>query len=41
MERSLLAMLFVRPFRCLSCNLRFFRWSLTTNPNSSRPVATH
>jgi len=39
-ERSLLAMIFVRPFRCLNCDLRFFRWSFTAHPNSPRPAAT-
>jgi len=33
-ERRILAMLFVRPFRCESCDLRFFRWSINVNPNS-------
>jgi predicted Zn-ribbon and HTH transcriptional regulator len=32
-ERRILAMLFVRPFRCVSCDLRFFRWSISVNPN--------
>jgi hypothetical protein len=34
-------MLFVRPFRCERCDLRFFRWSVTPNPNSSRPATTY
>jgi hypothetical protein len=37
-ERRILAMIFVRPFRCERCDLRFFRWSFTTNSNSSRPA---
>ena len=40
MER-ILAMMFVRPFRCERCDLRFFRWSFTANPNSSRPATTY
>lgn len=41
LERGLLAMLLVRPFRCLACDLRFFRWSVTAHPNASRSAATH
>lgn len=26
-ERILLTMVFVRPFRCVKCDARFFRWS--------------
>ena len=40
MER-ILSMMFVRPFRCEGCDLRFFRWSFTANPNSSRPATTY
>ena len=36
LESSLLAMLFIRPFRCLSCDHRFFRWSFNANPSSQR-----
>jgi predicted Zn-ribbon and HTH transcriptional regulator len=32
-ERRILTMVFVRPFRCAICNFRFFRWSIATNPN--------
>ena len=39
-ERKLLAIIFVRPFRCGECDYRFFRWSLTANPNASRPATT-
>jgi predicted Zn-ribbon and HTH transcriptional regulator len=34
-EKRILAMLFVRPFRCEACDYRFFRWSINVNPNSS------
>jgi hypothetical protein len=35
-ERVILAVVFVRPFRCEVCDLRFFRWSLATGPNGSQ-----
>lgn len=35
-EKVLLAMIFVRPFRCEWCDARFFRWSLSENPNAAR-----
>lgn len=38
LETSLFAVLFIRPFRCLRCDLRFFRWSLSANPGSQRPL---
>jgi hypothetical protein len=34
-ESGILAMIFVRPFRCERCDYRFFRWSLLANPNPS------
>jgi len=37
MEKAFLALIFRRPFRCEGCDFRFFRWSFTTNHNSSRP----
>lgn len=40
-ERKILAAIFVRPFRCERCNFRFFRWSLTPNPNASRQAASY
>jgi hypothetical protein len=40
-ERRILAVIFVRPFRCERCELRFFRWSRAANPNSSRPATTN
>jgi hypothetical protein len=33
-ERGILTMIFMRPFRCDICDFRFFRWSIATNPNS-------
>jgi len=40
-EKTILAMIFVRPFRCERCDSRFFRWSFSTNPNAPRAAATH
>jgi predicted Zn-ribbon and HTH transcriptional regulator len=39
LESRLLALLFIHPFRCLSCDHRFFRWSLNPNPSRQRPEA--
>jgi len=39
-ERRILAMLFIRPFRCGSCDYRFFRWSIPVDPNSSAAATT-
>lgn len=39
-EHVILAMIFVRPFRCERCDFRFFRCSLTANHNSSRSATT-
>jgi len=36
LEKGILAMIFIRPFRCEKCDLRFFHWSSRTNPNASR-----
>ena len=38
LESAFLAVLFIRPFRCLTCRHRFFRWSLSPNPGPSRPI---
>jgi hypothetical protein len=38
LERKILPVLFVRPFRCLRCDLRFFRWTLSANTQESRPA---
>jgi hypothetical protein len=42
LESRLFAMLFIRPFRCLACDHRFFRWSLNANPSPqpSEPLRT-
>jgi hypothetical protein len=36
LERKVLAMIFIRPFRCERCDCRFLRWSVTTTPNACR-----
>jgi hypothetical protein len=36
-----LAMMFIRPFRCERCDLRFFRLSFASNPNLSRSTTTY
>ena len=41
MERQILTMIFVRPFRCEKCDCRFFRWSFSTNRNAPRAATTH
>ena len=38
-EQVILAMIFIKPFRCERCDYRFFRWSLSANPNPA-PRAT-
>src|SRR6266478_1873417 len=35
----ILAMLFVRPFRCERCDSRFFRWSMTFNIRTTQRVS--
>jgi len=39
-EKRLLAVLLVKPFRCEECNFRFFRFSFTANPNPARSATT-
>jgi hypothetical protein len=34
-ERTLLNIIFVRPFRCLTCDDRFYRWALSADPQPS------
>jgi hypothetical protein len=41
LEKTILTVLFVRPFRCSTCDHRFFRASFLSNPNESRTVTTH
>jgi hypothetical protein len=35
-ERAILAIIFIRPFRCERCDYRFFRRSLSANSNPAR-----
>jgi DNA-directed RNA polymerase subunit RPC12/RpoP len=35
LERVVLAILFIRPFRCEACDSRFFRMSYSATPNAS------
>jgi hypothetical protein len=35
-ERKVFALIFLRPFRCEECDLRFFRWSFANNHHPSR-----
>jgi len=39
-ERVILAMIFIKPFRCERCDFRFFRWSITANRNTPRQETT-
>jgi hypothetical protein len=41
LEKAILAVIFVRPFRCERCDHRFYRWSLTANPNATRQATTY
>ncbi len=38
-ERVILTMIFIRPFLCEKCDYRFFRRSLSANPNPARRAA--
>jgi hypothetical protein len=38
LEFVLMAVVFFRPFLCLRCNHRFFRWSMRSNPRASPPL---
>jgi hypothetical protein len=40
LERVLLKLIFVHPFRCEGCDSRFFRWSLHEKPIPPRPMPT-
>jgi predicted RNA-binding Zn-ribbon protein involved in translation (DUF1610 family) len=37
LERTLLAALFVNPYRCESCDQRYFRWRLPVDPHEKHP----
>jgi hypothetical protein len=39
-EKLVLALLFVRPFRCELCDQRFFRWTLATSSHGTRVATT-
>jgi hypothetical protein len=39
-ERLPLTLLFLRPFRCEICDLRFYRSLFTGDPSATRPEAT-
>jgi hypothetical protein len=39
-ENVIMALLFVRPFRCERCDQRFFRHSFATEPNANRAATT-
>jgi hypothetical protein len=41
LERIFLASIFVRPIRCEKCDLRFFRWLFSANPQASRQPTAH
>ena len=41
LERTILALIFVRAFRCERCDFRFYRWSSNSNSGSSRAATTH
>lgn len=34
LESAFLKTFFVRPFRCLTCDHRFFRWSINGHPSA-------
>ena len=39
-ERKVLPIILVRPFRCEDCDYRFFRWVPGANPNSPKAFAS-
>lgn len=42
MERKILPKVFVKPFRCERCDLRFFRCSFNnTTENATRPATSY
>ncbi len=40
LESVLLAVIFMRPFRCAECDSRFFRWSTAKKPIQSKQPKT-
>ena len=38
-EKRILSAIQVRPYRCESCDFRFFRWSIFVNSNSLQTVS--
>jgi hypothetical protein len=36
LEKGILSVIFVRPFRCEECDDRFLHWCFGTNPNAPR-----
>lgn len=36
LERGFMAMIFLRPYRCLKCDWRFFHWTFSSNTQASR-----
>ena len=40
LERGLMAMIFLKPYRCLKCDARFFRWTFYANTQASRQATT-
>jgi hypothetical protein len=40
LESVLLALVFLRPFRCEDCDLRFFHWSIHKKYRPRRPRTT-
>jgi hypothetical protein len=40
LEQGILAVIFLRPFRCERCDYRFFRQSFSANSDASRPATT-
>ncbi len=40
-ERKLLTLLFLRPFRCESCDFRFYRRLFSADSNSPRTAAAN
>jgi hypothetical protein len=41
LEKTVLTLLFLKPFRCEKCDCRFFRLSFASRVDASRAAATH